>query len=361
MATSPPAAAGLSIQDLPPNIFAIVMSTGIVSLAAQGNGWTRLAHGLFALNIAAFVVLWLVVAARLLWHPLRVAADFRSHAKAPGFFTLVAGTCLLGNQCLLLAGQPAAGLALGIVGLLLWCLLTYTILPVLIVAETKPPLEQAISGAWLLAVVGTQAVSVLASLVAPSLAQAHAEPVLLLALGMWLVGSMLYIWLISLIFYRIVFLPLPPSDLTPPYWINMGAMAISTLAGTWLIKRADELALLRELLPFIKGMTLLFWATATWWIPLLLVLGVWRHVRRRVPLAYEHGYWAAVFPLGMYAVCTQRLIGALGLDFLQPLATAFVWIATIAWTATFLGLLSAMWSKARRYPHSAGGELPRNA
>lgn len=141
-----------------------------------------------------------------------------------------------------------------------------------------------------------------------------------------------------------MFLPLLPGDLTPPYWINMGAMAISTLAGVRLVNEAARMALLTELLPFLKGMTLFFWATATWWIPILLALGVWRHIYRRVPLTYDHGFWAAVFPLGMYTVCTQNLVRVFELPFLGPIADVFVWIALIAWGVTFAGLV---WHVAR--------------
>jgi hypothetical protein len=88
----------------------------------------------------------------------------------------------------------------------------------------------------------------------------------------------------------------------------MGAMAVSTLAGVRLVEEAHRVPLLTDVGPFVQGMTLLFWATATWWSPILLALGAWRHLRRRFPLSYEHGYWAAVFPLGMYTVCTQSLI-----------------------------------------------------
>src|SRR5262249_56285565 len=123
------------------------------------------------------------------------------------------------------------------------------------------------------------------------------------------------------------------------YWINMGAMAISTLAGVSLVRGAGRPPLLAEMLPFLKGMTLLFWATATWWIPLLLMLGAWRHVRKGYPLNYDHGYWSAVFPLGMYTVCTQNLIVVFELPFLQLIPEVFVWIALAAWLATFAGLL----------------------
>jgi tellurite resistance protein TehA-like permease len=208
----------------------------------------------------------------------------------------------------------------------------------LIEAETKPPLEKALSGVWLLAVVATQSVSVLGSLLARSMSDSTAAAVLFGALCFWLVGVMLYVWLIALIFYRMTFLPMTPADLTPPYWINMGAMAISVLAGVTLGANAARFAPLAELMPFVKGMTWMFWATATWWLPLLLALGAWRHIARRFPLRYDHGYWGAVFPLGMYSVCTQRLAREYGVDFLTPWGVGFAWVGLAAWAATAFGL-----------------------
>jgi tellurite resistance protein TehA-like permease len=328
-----------AVRDLPPNIFAIVMATGIVSLAAGGAGYDAVAHALFWLNVGLYGFLTTLLVVRALRHHPQLVADLRSHAKAPGFFTLVAGSCVLGNQCVLLADAPGAGLVLLVVGLLFWLCLTYAMLPGLMEGVEKPKPETGLTGAWLLVVVGTQAISVLLCLLTPRLGVSSADALLFTATAFWLVGSMLYIWLIALIFHRILFLPLAPSDLTPPYWINMGAMAISTLAGARLCGQAAGMALLTELLPFLKGMTLLFWATATWWIPILVALGVWRHGYRRVPLTYEHGYWAAVFPLGMYTVCTQTVIRFFDLPFLTPIAAVFVWIALAAWAATFVGLV----------------------
>jgi tellurite resistance protein TehA-like permease len=119
-------------------------------------------------------------------------------------------------------------------------------------------------------------------------------------------------------------------------------MAISTLAGAFLLRQADALPLLSELRPFLAGATLLFWATATWWVPLLLALGAWRHVRQRFPLRYDVGYWAAVFPLGMYTTCTQNLIAELRLDYLAWLPAFTVWVALGAWALTFFGMLASI-------------------
>jgi tellurite resistance protein TehA-like permease len=339
MTSAVPAKPGLRAQNLPPNIFAVVMATGIVSLAANGAGMSGVAQVLFWLNVGLYTVLWILLIARLLRYRAHLAVDLGSHAKAPGFFTLVAAPCVLGSQCVLLFGFRMAPLVLWVVAVLLWLPLTYAMLPGLMEGKAKPNLEEGLNGAWLLAVVGTQAISVLACLLVPALADSTPDVLLFVALAFWLVGSMLYIWLIALIFHRILFLPLPPGELTPPYWINMGAMAISTLAGVQLVREAGRMPLLNELLPFLKGMTLLFWATGTWWIPILLALGAWRHLVKRVPVVYEHSYWAAVFPLGMYTVCTQNLTRVFQLPFLEPIAAVFVWIALTAWGVTFVGFI----------------------
>jgi tellurite resistance protein TehA-like permease len=315
------------------------MATGIVSLAANGAGHSILAYILFWLNVGLYAILLVLLLIRTLHYRADLAADLASHAKAPGFFTLVAAPCVLGNQCVLVYGVGAAGMALWVVGVMCWLPLTYAMLPGLMEGTEKPKPEVGVNGAWLLTVVGTQSISVLACLLVPWLAKVGPDGPLFVALVFWLVGSMLYVWLIALIFHRILFLPLSPGELTPPYWINMGAMAISTLAGVRLVALAGRMPLLTDLLPFLKGMTLLFWATGTWWIPILLALGAWRHLFKRVPLTYEHGYWAAVFPLGMYTVCTQNLIREFQLPFLAPIPAVFVWVALAAWGLTFAGLV----------------------
>jgi tellurite resistance protein TehA-like permease len=150
---------------------------------------------------------------------------------------------------------------------------------------------------------------------------------------------MLYIWIISLIFYRYTFLKFTATDLSPPYWINMGAMAISTFAGDLLIQNAATDPLLRGFAPFLKGLTLLFWATGSWWIPLFLILGVWRYLNKHFPLGYDPLYWGMVFPLGMYTVCTYELSDVMKLAFLNDISHLFLYVAMAAWSVTFLSWL----------------------
>ena len=334
-----PAGPGGGLAGMSPASFGMVMATGIVAIAAHLSGLAWLARALFALSLVMYVVLWLLTLLRVLRHRQRFASDLFDHLRGPGFFTVVAATSLLGSQFLLLTGDVGAGISLWTAAVVLWIALTYTFFTGLVIKPVKPPLAEGINGAWLLAVVSTQSIAALSALLATHVGQPGRLELNFLALSMWLWGGMLYIWMMSLIFYRYAFFTLEPGDLSPPYWINMGAMAISTLAGALLILNSDHAPFLQSLLPFIKGFTVFYWATGSWWIPMLLVLGLWRHVYRRFPLGYDPLYWGAVFPLGMYAASTQQMIEALDLQFLGFVPPGFLAVALVAWAATFIGLV----------------------
>jgi len=324
-------------ESLFPGYFALVMATGVVSIACQLLGLRPVALALIAVNWVAFAVLWILTFIRVFRFRDVLLRDMSDHERAPGFFTIVAGTCVLGTQNMTVLGAAGVAGALWWFGLCLWFGVMYAFFTAVTVRKRKPTLARGINGAWLIAAVSTQSVVVLRGVI--DAATAPHPAIQFQVVSMFMIGSMLYLAIIPLIFYRLTFVPLSSKDFSPPYWINMGAVAITALAGSILILRSETWLVVTPLLPFLKGFTFFFWAVASWWIPFLFSLMIWRYVWNGDKVDYEPSVWGMVFPLGMYTTSTFQFDRAMEFDFLHPIPKVMVFVALAAWAAAFLGLL----------------------
>ncbi|MBX3140573.1 MAG: tellurite resistance/C4-dicarboxylate transporter family protein [Trueperaceae bacterium] len=343
---------------VPPEYGALVMATGIVAFACAGIGLRAVALALTWLNVVMFLVLACVFAARLALARRRTSQEFVDHARGPGYFTWVAATCVLASQVATFLGAANVARALLAVAAAAWVGITYGFFAAVTLRRAKPRLEAALSGSWLLAVVATQAVALLAVQVGgEGLAVVRAggadqsgmgADLVFGGLCLFLAGTVLYLLIIGLIFYRFTFLRIEASQLAAPYWINMGALAITTLTGATLLTEPGPEPLWSSVRPFLLGFTLLFWAFGSWWIPLLVVFGAWRHLVAKYPLRYAPEYWGLVFPLGMYGVASRQLAAHVGIGLMESVASLFAWVALAAWAATFLGLLLTLMTASRR-------------
>lgn len=323
--------------------FAMVMSTGIVSIALHLLGCQWGAWLLFAINIIMFLVLWPLYILKLFRYPHRMLSDFAGHLSGPGFLTIVAGTNILGSQFAALAHNYFMAECLFWLGTICWIFIIWGTFYYIFTKNPKPPVAHGINGAWLVATVSTQSIVILGATIASKVGW-DLEWAFYLLCAMFVLGLMLYIFVITSIFYRFCFAEMLPSELDPTFWINAGAVAITTLAGATLILHNGDTPLLDHFMPYIKGTTLLAWATASWWIPMLFLFGIWRHILRGYTFAYTAAFWGMVFPMGMYTACTATFSEALHFPGLMVVPDWFIWVALIAWTATFVGMI---WSTGR--------------
>lgn len=328
-----------AIAPLYPGYFNVVMATGIVSNGFLLLGHHTLSSALLIVALAVYPLMLLALLLRATMYPQRLWADLVDPRLVFTFFTLVAGTDVLGIA-LHLRGHDRIGVWLWLFALVVWVLLSYFSFSVLTFVNSEKGAE-VVHGGWLIAIVGTESLAILGVAVAPRLG-ARENLVLVAVYALWGIGIVFYGIFITLFTHRIFFLRLEPPEMGPLFWVVMGAAAIATNAGSTLIANPPTLPFLRAMRPFVDGTTLVLWAWATWWIPLLLILGIWRHLVRRYPLRYDPAYWNLVFPLGMYSVATYRLSLAADYTPLQSVSRAMIWIGFAAWLVTAAGMLSSL-------------------
>lgn len=324
------------VRTLYPGYFACVMATGIVSVALLMTGASVLSKLLWIAGfvlLAFFVVVYLL---RLLLYYPDVKRDTTDPTKIFGFFTFIAALGVLATRSALGGWTVVPGI-LTLVAAAAWCALTYWAFAMLLFTNDQP-IERAVNGSWLIAIVATESLAITWVLLT-AIKPAQSATLQLLAYTFWTFGVLLYLIFIALIVYRFFFFRIQPGDLTPPYWINMGAMAITTVAGARLVTVAQPTPFLLAVRPYIEGFTVMMWAWGTWWIPLLIIIGVWKYAVRREPVRYHPALWSIVFPLGMYATSIHLLARLPGLAFLHGIAPACSWIALAAWALVAAGWL----------------------
>ena len=337
------------IATLFPGYFALVMATGIVAIGANQQNVDLLAQGLYVITVLAYVVLAVLLASRMIRYWSNFAADVTNHAKGFAFLTTVAATNVLASASIVIHGWWNLAWALWWASLVLWAAFVYTTLIAVVTDRDKPGLQGGINGSWFLLTVSTQSIAVVAGLF---LTRTDSDALAFTAIAAFALGVVLYLIVMTMVFLRWTFHPLDPTEADPPAWIAAGAAAITVLAGSNILLAADQTPdRVARLAPFLEGLVVTAWATATFWFPLMIAIGIWRHLVRRVPLRYHPSYWAMVFPLGMYGAATYRMNAAIDFGALAWLPKIELVVALCAWTVTFVGLARHLAASRRTTPH----------
>jgi tellurite resistance protein TehA-like permease len=326
----------LAVEGLTPGYFALVMATGIISVGTQLVGADAISVSLLVVCLVAFVVLLALTAWRFVVYREALVADFTDPRRAFGFFTFVAGTNVLGVRLSVGGADAATAVLLALSGLA-WLALGYVVPWTAVLGRSERPVVATANGTWFIWVVASQSVAVASATIEPVYDTARRD-LAVLAVVSWSVGVFLYASTGVLVALRLMLYDFGPRDLTPPYWVSMGALAITVLAGARIVEMADT-PMVDVTRGLIAGLAVVFWAFATWLIPVLVAAGWWRHVRRGVPLRYDATLWSLVFPLGMYAVAGIYLGRADDLPVVESIGRAELWVALVAWVAVFVAMV----------------------
>ena len=243
--------AATAIRGLHPGYFAFVMATGIISTGTFLLGPSWLSRTLLVVASAGLVVLSVALVIRLVRFRPSVVADIHAPERVFGFFTITAGLDVLGVR-LSYAGHPLAMAILAGAAAAVWLVLTYGVPASLLLTRAHDSVLGGVNGTWLLWVVSTQSLALSAAVLVP-VWPSQSGLLAPFATGLWSVGLVLYLLLVSLIMLRWLTVAMTPETLGPPYWILMGATAITVLAGAKILSLPAALPAVRATAHFVEG------------------------------------------------------------------------------------------------------------
>nr|WP_245354744.1 tellurite resistance/C4-dicarboxylate transporter family protein [Brachybacterium sacelli] len=327
-----------------PGYFALVMGTGIVSIGLHEAGASTVAVIPLVLAAIAFVVLVVLLVARGFRHGDRLRADARNPETAFAFFTVVAGTDVLA------VGLHQHGLGTVATGLLataaaIWLVLGYVLPWQVLMTRDGEPILARTNGTWFIWSVASQSLAVGLSGLHPATPRL-ADLLGVLTVLSWSVGTILYVGIAVLVILRILHHGITPEQFEPTYWVAMGALAISVVAGASIVDMAS-VPMVDAARGLIGGTVVVFWCFAAWLVPLLAGAGFWRHRLHRVPLRYSPSQWSMVFPLGMFAVASMRLGRVEHLPMVEAVGVGFLGVALLVWALVGAGLVLTLVRLAR--------------
>lgn len=332
------------VRQFTPNWFGVVMGTGICAqlLATLPGG-----HGpgalLWLCALAGFVIFSLLYATRWVLYPQEASRVF-GHATVSMFFGTVpmALATLLNGYWQFTAGQSPE-----LIYLLWWLDVAMAVgcgvgVPFLMFTRQQHSIEQ-MSAVWLLPVVACEVAGASGAALVPHLSDpAQQLQVMLTSYVLWALSVPVALAILTILILRMALHKLPHESLAATSWLALGPLGTGALLLLALGANAPEVFAthgLAALGGWADGLGvfggLMLWGFGAWWL-LLAVLITGRYLRRGLP--FNLGWWAFVFPLGVFSLATGRLADALGWPVMHlialglTLATLAIWAMVISLT-----------------------------
>ncbi|MCQ3028119.1 TDT family transporter [Pseudomonas tremae] len=334
-----------AIRQFTPNWFAVTMGTGILSLAlAQlpGNSalLRNLGEALWFLNIGLFVLFSVMYACRWLLF-FNEARKVFGHSTVSMFFgTIPMGLATLISG-LLVFGPARWGDAIVPVAEALWwldvamALACGVLIPFMMFTRQEHSIEK-MTAVWLLPVVAAEVAAACGGLLTQQLATPDAQfTVLITSYVLWAYSVPVALSILVILLLRLALHKLPHESMAASSWLALGP--IGTGALSMLVMSSDAPAVFAAHglasvgsvaagVGVIAGM--LFWGLGLWWMALAVLITA-RYFKQG--LAFNLGWWAFTFPLGVYALATLKLGATLHLGFFDVFGQGLVGLLAVMW------------------------------
>lgn len=333
------------IRQFTPNWFAATMGTGILALAlpqVPGAGSTLYAigKGLWLFNIGLFMLFTALYAARwiMFWDE---AKRIFSHSVVSMFIgTIPMGLATIANGFLFF-GIPLWGESMIAVAQVLWwidvalSLGCGVLIPYFMFTRQAHGIEK-MTAVWLLPIVAAEVAAVSGGLLAPHLADAHAQFLTLIAsYVLWAYSVPVAFGILTILFLRMALHRLPPDSMAASSWLSLGPIGTGSFGMLVLGSNAPAIFAaqgmagignIAEGIGVIAGT--LFWGVGLWWLLLALLITI-RYFRAGVP--FNLGWWGYTFPLGVYTVATLKLGTLLKIAAFSAFGTLLLAVLAVMW------------------------------
>lgn len=302
-----------------PDVFAAVMATGILSIAARAHGYRWVSDTLGVVATGALVLLVALVVVTVVAGRRSARWNLADPDVTLRLFTFVAACAVVDTR---LSSNVWVLRVLGAVALSSWLALG-ALSARNMWAHRWTELRDRAQGAWELGSVGTSGLAIVMAQLAHHTGHRWW---LAIALPVWIAALGIYALMTWLILWRAVSERQHRDGFEPDTWIMMGGLAIATLCGYYIHQQVPQ-----WLFGGIRAITVVTWVAATLWIPPLVYFGLHRIGRRPEVLHFAGVWWALVFPLGMYSAATDAMASEIGRRSLSTVSLVFFWDALAVW------------------------------
>lgn len=333
------------IRQFTPQWFGATMGTGILALLlpqVPGAGPSLRLPGevLWWLDIALFTVFSTLYAARWAMFGQEARRIFGHGSVSMFIGTIPMGLATIVNGCLAF-GLPRFGAGVIPLAETLWwidvamSLACGVAIPYLMFTRHDHALD-GMTAIWLLPVVAAEVAGASGALLAPHLADArHQFVVLAASYVLWAYSVPVAFGFLSILLLRLALHRLPHESMAASSWLALGPIGTGAL-GMLVLGNDAPAILAANGLGAIGGVAqgcgalagLLLWGFGLWWLALATLVTI-RYWRAGAP--FNLGWWGYVFPLGVYTAATFRLGTTLHLGFFGATGTLLTVVLAAMW------------------------------